>query len=213
MKRFVVALASAAFLGAAAWPPAHAEPIAPAPFVAGLPPYEILTIIRSTGFEPVGRPIRRPGVYVVRAVDPYDQAVDLTVDARTGRILTVRRRVGPAMPAYAPAMPGYGPPPRYGAYGPPRPYVHGPRGTGLADSAGFEDATGTIPLPPRAIPAPGGQKAGHSAAMLPLPRPRPVESASAALTGPELPAALQAAAPEPPKASGPPAMPPVAPLE
>jgi len=184
----VALLASATCLGAAAPRPVHAQTIDPPPLGAGLSPSQILAIVRSTGFEPAGRPVRRAGVYVVWAIDSYDQDVDVTVDAASGRIVTVRRAaLGPTVwGGYVPS-----PPPRYGASRPqravlPRPYIYGPPGSRLSDTAGFEDATGALPLPPRGIP---GAKASRLAP--PLPRPRPTDMAAA----PPVPA-RQAPSPE-----------------
>ena len=51
---------------------------------AGMPPHEILTIVRSTGMKPVSRPIRRGPVYVLRALDRAGEEVRVIVDARRG---------------------------------------------------------------------------------------------------------------------------------
>ncbi len=74
-----------------------------------LPPYEIMTIIRSTGLEPLSRPVRRGSAYVLRAIDGLGEEVHVVVDAQRGQILSVQ----PVVPVAAP-------------YGPPR-YVPGPR--------------------------------------------------------------------------------------
>jgi hypothetical protein len=54
-----------------------------------IPAFEVNTIIRSMGFDPTGAPVRRGPVYVIRAIDDDDIAVRITVDARSGRVLTV----------------------------------------------------------------------------------------------------------------------------
>lgn len=61
-------------------------------YSSGLPPYEVLTIVRSMGFEPQSRPVRRGGVYVVRAFDDQDIPVRVIVDARSGRVVNVAER-------------------------------------------------------------------------------------------------------------------------
>jgi hypothetical protein len=71
-----------------------------------LPPYEILTIVRSTGLDPLSQPFRRGSTYILRAMDGYGEEVRVMVDARGGEILSVQ----PVVPVAAP----YGAPgPRY----------------------------------------------------------------------------------------------------
>jgi hypothetical protein len=120
---------------------------------AGLPPHEIVTIVRSTGLEPMGSPVRQGPTYALRAVDPAGEEVRVIVDAQRGRIVKVIPLMAPryAMPLLRPpygrpprpmAMvpEGYGPDPRApmlppGAEGPPPPNAAGPRrGTGRACS-------------------------------------------------------------------------------
>jgi hypothetical protein len=55
----------------------------------GLPPYEIMTILRSTGLKPLGPPARRGPTYVLRAIDRGDREVRVVVNARSGNILSV----------------------------------------------------------------------------------------------------------------------------
>ena len=190
---FIARLAApAVIVGALVAGPAGAQP---APMVAGLPAFEIVTILRSTGFEPIGRPVRAPGVFFVRAIDPYDEEVRLTVDARSGRILAVRPM---ALAPLAPPAPYFAPVPGLRRFY--RPPLHG-------DVAGFEDATGALPLPPRVIPAP--RSAPKLAQAAPLPRPRPTQAASApptpAATAPP-PAAAVPVEPAPSASEFPPMM-------
>ena len=56
---------------------------------AALPPHEILTILRSTGFDPLGQPVRRGPNYVLRAIDDNDREVRVVVSARSGDVLSV----------------------------------------------------------------------------------------------------------------------------
>lgn len=194
MRRlFLALLASATCLGA---PDAvRCDPIDPGPAIAGLPTFDILALVRSSGFAPIGRPVRRAGAYVVLALDPYDRPVRLTIDARDGRVVAVRSA------SMAPAIAGYEVPPAsfYGRRG----YAHGPLAGRLDDRAGFEDAAGALPLPPRSIPSPrpGLPNVSRSAAVLPLPRPRPAD------------AGIAHQPPELPKVQADTAMPPVTPLE
>jgi len=126
-----------------------------------LPPYEIVTIIRSAGLDPLSRPFLRGPNYVMRAFDHDYQEVRVVVDARRGDII----RIVPV--AVASRMPPRGgvtmgpyermdgqdaddydaPPPRYGAseeharYGAPPPVV-------LED----DPMDGDAPRPPASVP-------------------------------------------------------------
>jgi hypothetical protein len=109
-----------------------------------LPPHEILTIVRSTGLEPLGRPVRQGPAYALRARDPTDgQEVRVIVDAQMGRIV----RVVPVL------MPRYGMP----VIRPPGRVAMVPDGYGLP--------AGTVATAPFDPAAPVGPP--------PLPRPRP----------------------------------------
>src|SRR4029078_10983074 len=55
----------------------------------GLPPHEILTILRSTGLDPLGQPVRRGPNYVLRAIDDSDREVSVVLSARSGDVLSV----------------------------------------------------------------------------------------------------------------------------
>jgi hypothetical protein len=74
-------------LGFALTSAAAAEHVARAANV--LPSYEILTIVRSTGLNPLGQPTRRGARYLLRALDEGGQEVRVVVDARVGEILSV----------------------------------------------------------------------------------------------------------------------------
>ena len=68
----------------------------------GLPPQEILAIVRASGLVPLSQPVRRgPGAYVVVAGGRGGEQVQVVVDAYAGNI----RRVNPI------AMRPYGAPP------------------------------------------------------------------------------------------------------
>ena len=115
-------------------PPRHLFIPVPAIPIAGLPPHEIVTIVRSTGLEPLGSPVRQGPAYALRAVDPAGEEVRVIVDAQRGRIVKV-------IPLMAPryAMPLMRPP--YGR--PPRPIAMVPEGYG--------------PYPRAMVPPPGAE--------------------------------------------------------
>lgn len=171
---------------------AHAQPMLP--FYQGvraeLPPHEIAMIVRSSGLDPVSRPVRQGGAYSVRALDMAGREVRVVVDARRGRIL----RVGPVAGSnYVDLPPSYARPPGRipdqdpddvpsGADGPPaNPPVtaRGPAGEPIG---------------------PGRAALSHSAAPSgapPLPRPRPklaaAHSPASEIAAPEAPPANRGA--------------------
>jgi hypothetical protein len=156
---------------------------------AVLPPYEILTIARSVGLEPLGRPVRSGETYGLRAVNPAGQVVQVVVHARMGRILRVvpaTRAAGaiPPNPVPYPApgamVPdGYGPNSRIAVYPPQMGEMPYPERTErssdsptAADRSAKENAkenakeigkTSPAPLP-RARPAPPPQAADAAVA-------------------------------------------------
>lgn len=133
--------------------------------LGALPPYEILTILRSTGMEPAGQLMRRGPNYVIRAFDDADREVRVVIAARSGDILSVTPvGAAPQMPPrggytrgpYERMPPGYVPPGAYrpGAPGadddddapPPRDYRSRPPGA----------IPGPLPRSSNAVPAPRG---------------------------------------------------------
>lgn len=97
------ALACALILASA---PALADPSewGSMPGMAAVSPREVLTIVRSSGLIPISPPVRIAGRYDVRAVDPYGTPVRVSVDARRGDIIWVRR-IGVGAAFEAPPMP------------------------------------------------------------------------------------------------------------
>jgi hypothetical protein len=124
-----------------------------------LPPYEVAAIVRSTGLEPLGRPVRQGQAYAVRAIDEAGEEVRVIVDARLGRIVKVIPLMEPryAMPLLRPP---FGRPPRPVAMVPDNgiegPEFNGPGVGGLAAGR------------PAGAPHEPAAQAGP-----PLPRPRP----------------------------------------
>jgi hypothetical protein len=168
-------------------PPAY---VGPRLYGPGLPPHEIIAIVRAAGLAPLTQPVRRgPDTYVLVAAGRAGEQVRVVVDAYAGDIVRVRPVV--AMGPYgAPvaAFPYDRPrgafvereirePPR-GAYGP----------NGRAD-------TSAAPVPPRGVPnarlanaptaitPPPAAKPQHA----PLPRPRPSVAAAPLTAQPAVP--------------------------
>jgi hypothetical protein len=86
VKYRIVLLALAAFATA---PAAAGDLPRLAQTFAHVPPYEVLTIVRSAGLDPIERPFRRGPTYVLRAIDDDDREVRVVVDARYGDILSI----------------------------------------------------------------------------------------------------------------------------
>jgi hypothetical protein len=197
---FTLCTASLAF-GLALSAAALAQPMPPAypgPAI-GVPPYEVVAIVRSAGLEPLHRPLRQgSGGYVLRALDPAGREVRVIVDGRSGRIIKVTPV--PGAPQAQPLPPpvygrpagriavvpdGYGPSSRiptspYGLEGPP---LYGPDMRLLPNAPGRPPGAGAPP---------------HSAAPAapPLPKPRPKVATSPA-TPPAAVTSPAAASPQP----------------
>ena len=161
MKRKVI-YAALAVLALSA--PAAAQGYGP----GGLPPHEILTILRSTGLDPLGQPVRRGPNYVLRAIDERDREVSVVVSARSGDVLSVMPvqtasrmpppRGGLTWGPYERMPPGYVPPGGYRAGSPvddddDEPNIvdnpNAPRPPGVVPGAPPMRSSNAAPLPPR----------------------------------------------------------------
>jgi hypothetical protein len=182
LKKQLAIWAGLWLIGFGAGGTAGAQPIYASPQLADpvLPPYEIMSIVRSTGLAPLTRPMRRGPYYVLVAVDRVGRQLRVVVDAQLGDIVNLRPALaaGPYGPEFGRpvAMPGGAMPPANtggGAAG------YGPRSAG-------ENAL--APTPPRSIPnvrpanatppaAPPSSRVAVAEPALPppppLPRPRP----------------------------------------
>jgi hypothetical protein len=114
-------------------PPIDARPV--------LPPIQVVAVLRSTGYSPLGQMTQRGWVYTVPALDPNGDDGRLIIDARTGRIMrfipamAVDERLNDRM-----AM------------------MYGPPGPPPATYAGYENRRGSLldmrrlPRPPAPVP-------------------------------------------------------------
>jgi hypothetical protein len=222
LKKPLAICAGLWLLGFGAAGTATAQTIYGSPELAdpALPPYEIMSIVRSTGLTPLTRPMRRGPYYVLVAVDRVGRQMRVVVDAQLGDIVNLRPALaagsyGPevgrpaAMPSVAAlpadvgaAAPSYGP--RPGGENalpptPPRP-IPGAR---------------TVNAAPPAIPPPSRVAVAEppSPPPPPLPRPRPKLALIDAPAQSPVQAPAQTAAPAPAETkAGPPAeMPPAPP--
>lgn len=124
-----------------------------------LPPYEMMTIVRSMGFDPISRPVLRGPVYVIRALDEDDLPVRVAIDARSGNVVRVTEG-GPGMNFSGSWQGG-----RFGAYGLPPESV----------------PPGAVYVPPREAAPPGlAPPKPRVATRTPMPRAAPPQSKAAA---------------------------------
>jgi hypothetical protein len=213
VKQKIAIYAGLLAIGLAGSAPAMAQ-VLPYPAANGLPPYEVVALVRSAGLEPVTRPVRHGPAYVLQAINKGGKEVRVVVDARTARIVRVVN-LGPARAAAAPEVPPL-----------PPPYARPPAGIAAAD--GYGPNSRTAGLEPEIDPAaPYGPMAGNGAlpvapgraatsnaapahAGTPIPRPRPklaaaepiaapapASASSTPVSVPGKPAAPSAVAPEP----------------
>lgn len=143
-----------------------------------LPPDQVMSVLRSSGFSPLGRVTQRGWTYTVAAMDRTGEDGRLIIDARTGQII----RFIPAQAVDERTMAVYGPP---GA--PPVAY------------AGYETRRGSLldlrhaPRPPVSVPKVSARSAPKAAARNGQPAPAASATAPAA-TAPAQQAAAPAAA-------------------
>ena len=192
-------------IGIASTGPAMAQLLPYPP--AALPPQDVVALVRSTGLEPVTRPVRQGPAYVLNAVNPSGREVRVVVDARLGRVV----RVVPLGPARQTAQ---AVPPLPAPYGRPPADIAVPDGLGpTARVAGLPPddvddiepygrvaAVGPMQVPPqRRTSAPNAgstSSVGPTTSQSgppPLPRPRPKLAAAEQAVPPE--SAAQVTAP------------------
>ena len=162
-----------------------------------LPPSEVYTVVRESGFSPLGTPQQRGLVYTISVIDRGGDDGRLVIDARTGRIIRF-------MPAYRmdnnfnEDMPG-----TYGPVG-PRPQVNVIRGAPRPPGSIPHVASRTPSVPmPKASPSravepkqlssqPASEPAQQSAAVQAKPADaQPVPQAAAPVPVEAKPAAPQ----------------------
>jgi hypothetical protein len=203
LKKQLAICAGLLLLGLGTAGTAVAQAVYPSLPDPALPPYEIMSIVRSTGLAPLTRPMRRGPYYVLVAVDRVGRQMRVVVDAQLGDIVNLRPALAAgsyglelglpgghaATPDTAGATPAYGSHPSGDAGLPPTP----PRSIPNARAVNPPN-NGAVPPPTRlaiaepALPPPP-----------PLPRPRPKLALN------EAPAAAPAEAPAEPPAEKPPA--------
>jgi hypothetical protein len=178
-------LLAASFAGSA---PAFAQAYPP---TGTLRRFEVVALVRSTGLEPLSRPVRQGPTYVLHAVNPAGREVRVVVDARQGHIV----RVIPLAPARnvaaleaPPLPPPYARPPA-GIAAVPDGYGPNSRTTGLATDVDGPSPYGTgaeddvLPAAP-GRPASASPSTPKRVGPPPLPRPRPKLAAAEPIAPP-----------------------------
>lgn len=121
-----------------------------------LPPEQVVTVLRASGYSPLGRVTQRGWIYTIAALDRHGEDGRLIIDARTGQIM----RFIPAQAVDERMMEAYGPP------GPP-PTTY----------AGYENRRGSLldlrhaPRPPNAVPKTARRPAPKAATQTAQPSP------------------------------------------
>ena len=134
-----------------------------------LPPSEVYTVVRESGFSPLGTPQQRGLVYTISVIDRGGDDGRLVIDARTGRIIRFMPayRMGDNFNddltgTYGPVGPGPLPPVSH-VRGVPRPPLSIPR---------VASRTLSVPVP-KASPPRAGEPTALAAKPAPETRPAP----------------------------------------
>jgi hypothetical protein len=169
--------------------------------------FEVIALVRSTGLEPLSRPVRQGPAYVLNAVNPAGREVRVVVDARLGHIVRViplaptRNVAGLGVPPLPPpyARPpagiagvpdGYGPNSRTAGLATDidasEPYGLSPYGSSPYDSpsSGPTADDGDLPEAPRRAATTNATTAAKRSARAPIPRPRPKLAAAEPVVAP-----------------------------
>ncbi|MGL5167817.1 MAG: hypothetical protein ACRC9K_18185 [Afipia sp.] len=133
-----------------------------------LPPTQVVAVLRSTGYSPLGQMTQRGWIYTVAAIDRNGDDGRLIIDARTGRIMrfipamAVDERLNDRM-----AM------------------VYGPPGPPPVTYAGYENRRGSLldlrraPRPPSPVPHAAQRNAPKTASRVPQSTAAPAQQAAA----------------------------------
>src|SRR5229473_993955 len=168
-----------------------------------LPPTEVYTILRESGFLPLGIPQQRGLVYTISVIDRGGDDGRLVIDARTGRIIRFMpaHRMGDNFNddltgSYGPAGPL---PPVSAVRGPPRPPASVPR---------VASRTPLVPMPKAAPP-----RASEVKPLAARPAAEPVQQSAAVQPKPTDAAPTTPLAAAPAAVEAKPAAPPIQPTQ
>jgi hypothetical protein len=154
-----------------------------------LPPLEVYTVVRESGFSPLGIPKQRGLVYTIAVIDRGGNGGSLVIDARTGRIIRFMRasRFGGNFDDAATFGPP-GPPPLNNARAVPRPPRNIPKVADRTPATAPPHAGESPPLATKPAPAPVQQSAATPA----KPAETQTTGQAAAPTQPAAPAIVEA---------------------
>ena len=161
------------YYGGGGAPPAYYEP--------GIPPYEIAGILRRTGFQPLGTPMRRGRVYTVSAVHPNGDDGRVVIDAYSGRFVRfvpawqAARRVRNDEMVLVYQGPNF-----------PPPDIVRPRVLNVPPPA-----VGAAPRPPARVPRLASRTPAAASAVTPRPRPASAPPKQQTVQAPPSPAPVQ----------------------
>ena len=172
-----------------------------------LPATEVYTVVRESGFSPLGIPRRRGFIYTISVIDRGGDDGRLVIDARTGRIIRFIRalRIGETFDdeltaTYGPAGPLL--PPPVGTMRAPHSSVPAPRVASRPPSVPIPRAAPHTAAPKpqatRAIPAPAGQPSARQSVIV---QAKPAEAPAVPQAAAPAVAAAPAAAAPPPAAA------------
>jgi hypothetical protein len=137
-----------------------------------LSPGWVLAIVRSKGLVPLSQPQRQGPAYALRALDA-DREVQVTVDARSGRILRINTTAGAARPAQPNSIPypeGADEQTHRHAARAPRPNV-APAAKLSADAASSKSGAEAAPLRPKVVADAASNSASTEAPVQAAPGP------------------------------------------
>jgi hypothetical protein len=156
-----------------------------------LPPTEVYTIVRESGFSPLGIPHQRGLVYVIAVIDRGGDDGRLVIDARTGRIIrfvSAWRTGNNFYEGYDPYGPPGSPPPSAAGT------VRGEPRSQLSAPPRVASRTPPVPLPKPTLPHAGEIK---PQAAKPAPAMPPAQQSAAVKPADAPPSAAAPAAVEP----------------
>jgi hypothetical protein len=94
-KRLTIGIAATLLATTVSLVAAGGSDFVPVTAADALPAYEILASVRSLGFNPITRAVRRGSYYVLHAVDPRGDEVRMVADAQLGDIVSITRVLAP----------------------------------------------------------------------------------------------------------------------
>jgi hypothetical protein len=151
-----------------------------------LPAPEVYTVVRESGFSPLGIPHQRGLIYTISVISRDGDDGRLVIDARTGRVIRF-------VPAYRMGD-NYNDDVTYGSVGPLPPISHArgvPRPPAPIPRVASRTPPGSVPMPKASPP-----RAGEPKPLAAKPAPEPAQQSAAVQTKPaDTPTAPPAAAP------------------